>query len=340
MNYKNIFKKVKTYGFQKPLIVASGVIALLVLLQFIPFSSNAPDTETAALTNEAQNTTIAATETTDPPPEILTQTLVLNSREPRKLVIPEYIPPSQTEHPARWKDNAVKTNIPKGMAKIAIIIDDVGVNLSGAKEVIALPAPLTMALLPYADHVDTLAQDAKNAGHELMIHMPMEPMNPDLDTGPIVLKTGYTSQEFDSMLDKALKSFDGYVGLNNHMGSKLTQDPESMRRLMDRLYKEGMLFVDSRTIASSVAEKTANDFLVPNLARDVFLDDDPSAEAVHKSLMKVEQVARKYGSVVAIGHPKTETIEALKAWIPTLAEKNMVLVPVTALVTDPAAQNN
>lgn len=277
------------------------------------------------------------------PPHILTQTIEVASREPKKLNIPKFIDDKVMSRTAEkhsvssalWKANAVKANIPEGKARVVVIIDDVGMNYSAAKELAAMKAPLTLAFLPYAPHVDALAAAAKENGHELMIHMPMEPMNPDIDTGPIVLRVDDSPAEFDKMLDKAMSSFTGYVGLNNHMGSRLTQDEAAMRHLMKRLNKRGMLFVDSRTIAGSVAEKTAKEYGVPNAARDVFLDDDPSIEAVRKSLKKGERIASKYGTVIMIGHPKKNTIAALKEWLPTLAEKDMVLVPVTNVIEEP-----
>lgn len=332
--HKTSKKKVpaQKVGRTLPFLLLGG-IALFGISYYV---SNQPETATSTAIVKPQPK--PETKVVQPNKEIITHTLKLNSREPRKLNIPAYVPPQEIERKQRWKDNAVKVKATPDKAKIVIIIDDVGMNYSAAKELIEIKEPLTMAFLPYARNVDKLAKASKEAGQELMIHMPMEPMDGDLDTGSINLKTSYSSKEFDSMMDKAFAAFDGYVGLNNHMGSKFTQDPESMRRLMDRLYQEGMLFVDSRTIHTSVAEKTANDFLVPNIARDVFIDHDPSAEGVRKSLEKVESVARKHGLVVAIGHPKTETIKALKEWIPTLESKGMVLVPVSAVVKTP--QNN
>ena len=276
----------------------------------------------------------------DMPPHILTQEIKIASRTPKALNIPEIKTPKTLPKTVKaseplWKKNAVKTIVPEDKARVVVIIDDVGMNSSAAKELAAMKAPLTLAFLPYAQHVDKLAAVAKKNGHELMIHMPMEPMNPDIDTGPIVLRTDDSPAEFDKMLNKAMSSFTGYVGLNNHMGSRLTQDKSAMRHLMKRLNEDGLLFVDSRTIAGSVAEETAIEFGVPNTARDVFLDDDPSIEAVRKSLKKGERIASKYGTVIMIGHPKKNTITALKEWLPTLTEKDMVLVPITNVIEEP-----
>lgn len=325
-------QKGKSFSF---LLVAAILVYILHSYFWQPsrFKDNAP-----AAPQEKTVKTVAIAEPQEEKPDIVVHELKIEQRKPRTLNIPDYIPPSEKARVEKWKENAVDVDAPEGMARIVIIIDDVGVNYSAAKELMDIKQPLTMAFLPYARNVESLAAESKAAGHELMIHMPMEPMNTDLDTGDIVLKTGYSLKKFDSMMDTALASFDGYVGVNNHMGSKFTADPESMRRLMDRLYEEGLLFVDSRTIHTSVAEQTASDFFVPNITRDVFLDHDPSEEGVRASLAKVERIAREYGKVVAIGHPKAHTIKILKEWLPTLTDKNMVLVPVSTVIKEQQAR--
>jgi hypothetical protein len=123
--------------------------------------------------------------------------------------------------------------------------------------------------------------------------------------------------------------------MNNHMGSRLTQDQAAMDALMVRLRRAGMLFVDSRTIGSSVAATTAARHGVPYAVRDVFLDHDESYEAVKASLAATEAVARRTGLAVAIGHPKDNTIRALAEWLPGLAARGFVLVPVSAVVVTP-----
>jgi polysaccharide deacetylase 2 family uncharacterized protein YibQ len=235
---------------------------------------------------------------------------------------------------AQWQKNAVPSPaVPEGFGRVVVVIDDLGVDRKHSREILALPAPITAAFLPYADNVAPMVQDARTAGHEIVIHMPMEPTNTELDMGSLALRTGMSPAEFEAVLKKAFSVFDGYVGLNNHMGSRLTQDRGAMERLMGRLYEQGLLFVDSRTIGASVAGQVAADHSVPHAVRDVFLDHDPTYEGVMKSLKLVEDIARRKGTAIAIGHPKPDTIKALQEWLPTLADKNLVLVPVSAVVT-------
>lgn len=236
--------------------------------------------------------------------------------------------------PTQWRRNAVAAPaVPDGFARVVVIIDDLGVDRKRSQAIIDLPGPLTTAFLPYALNVEPMVVAARAQGHEIMIHMPMEPMGEGIDMGGVALRSGMEPAAFDAMLAKAFTAFEGYVGMNNHMGSKLTQDRGAMERLMARLYENGLLFVDSRTIGGSVAEHVAADHNVPHTGRDVFLDHDPDYAGVMKSLEKVEQIARREGVAVAIGHPKTDTIRALAEWLPTLHEKKLVLVPVSAVVT-------
>lgn len=239
-----------------------------------------------------------------------------------------------------WRRNAVQAPpVPAGAARVVVIIDDLGVDRKRSREILDLPGPLTAAFLPYADDVAPMVEDARGRGHEIIIHMPMEPTDPKLDMGPIALRTTMDGAAFDSMLQKAMESFGGYVGMNNHMGSRLTQDTAAMNRLMEKLSKAGMLFVDSRTIGQSVAERTAAKHGVPHAGRDVFLDHTPTYEAVVGQLAELEAAAKRSGTAIAIGHPKDGTIRALAEWLPTLAGKGIVLVPVSAVVkTDPAMQ--
>lgn len=220
-----------------------------------------------------------------------------------------------------------------GKGRIVIIIDDMGMDLVHSKGMIALPGPLTLAFLPYAPKVRSLAEQAKARGHTLMIHMPMQPVDPKLDLGSIALREGMSASDFDAMMDKAFHSFSGYIGLNNHMGSLLTQDNAAMARLMAILKLRRLLFVDSRTTPKSVAARAAMTAGVPYTSRDIFLDDDESERAVMASLIKVEQVARKSGLAVAIGHPRAGTLAALQEWLPTLRSKGLELVPVTQAVS-------
>jgi hypothetical protein len=135
-----------------------------------------------------------------------------------------------------------------------------------------------------------------------------------------------------SRLRAQLLSFGGFVGINNHMGSLLTAERGPMALLMAELRARGLLFLDSRTTAQSVAAHEARRAGVAHAVRDVFLDNDTNLEAIRRQLALTEQIARRRGSAVAIGHPHHATIEALRGWLPTLEQRGFVLVPISTIV--------
>lgn len=247
------------------------------------------------------------------------------------------LPAQEPETPA-WKRNAVPVSVPSGALKIAIVIDDLGLDSARGRRTEDLPAPLTLAFLPYAPKVAEKARAARAKGHEILVHMPMEPLGAQADSGPVTLKESMSPEDFRRLLESNLDALDGYVGINNHMGSRLTSDAGAMALVMEALAARGLLFLDSRTTPETVAERTAQAHGVPSLARDVFLDDDPSPAAVRESLRRLEETARRKGSAVAIGHPKDATLDALAEWIPGAKEKGFVFVPVSALAREAPLQ--
>lgn len=234
-----------------------------------------------------------------------------------------------------WIKNAADSDVPKDKPRIAIIIDDMGMDRKHTREIMDLPGPLTLAFLPYAGDLASQTRYGHDKGHELMVHVPMEPVKDGLNAGPDVLKPGMTAESFMATLKKDLESFDGYVGINNHMGSKMTQDRAGMEMVMRELDRRGLLFVDSKTINSSVAADEARKAGIPYAERDVFIDNEETYESATTALQEVEHKALKSGLAIAIGHPREETVHALRAWLPTLKDKGIYLIPISEAVTVP-----
>lgn len=243
--------------------------------------------------------------------------------------------PERSSQNLMQKYNQKRPVFAPGTAKIAIIIDDMGMSYKWTSETINIDyAPLTLAFLPYAENLNHYVKSAKQNGHELIIHTPMQPMNPDLDMGPIALHTELSESEFREILtQKVFQSFEGYVGVNNHMGSRLTQDAEAMGWLMQELKRKNLFFVDSKTIATSVAARKAAEYGVSFAERDIFLDHVDEYSAVMRSFTRLEKVAQEKGFAIAIGHPKENTIEALKIWLPDALKRGVEIVPVSMLLT-------
>jgi len=159
----------------------------------------------------------------------------------------------------------------------------------------------------------------------------MEPLG-DADPGANALLAGLDDTQLRRRVRQALAAVPGAIGVNNHMGSRLTAEPEAMRSVMDELRQQPLVFVDSRTNPKSVAEATATAQGVPTTGRDVFIDHVPEPESIARQLALIERVARHSGSVIAIGHPYDVTLRALERWLPGVERRGFRLASVAQII--------
>ncbi len=216
--------------------------------------------------------------------------------------------------------------------KIAIVLDDVGLDPAAAEQALALPGPIAFSILPYSHRVEALAARAAETGGEVMLHLPMEPRG-DEDPGPNALYTDMTGAAFLRTLEWNLNRFDGYTGVNNHMGSALTADVAAMKTVLAYLRREGFYFLDSVTTGETVARSAGAQVGAKVIARDVFLDPTPGdAAEVRRQLRLAEEIARETGYVVAIGHPRPETLEVLGPWLASAKARGFDLTTPSVLI--------
>ncbi len=221
---------------------------------------------------------------------------------------------------------------PADTPQIAIIIDDLGDRLHDGKRVILLPGLVTVSIIPYTPFARRLALFANIEKKEVMLHLPMESVD-DRYLGRGGLDEAMDENKFDQTLQETLNAVPDIRGVNNHMGSRLTQDAMRMSWVMDGLLRHGELyFVDSRTTAKSQAATVAREYGLEHASRDVFLDDDKSQVQLQKQWDHLLRLARRKGSAIAIGHPYPETIQFLQQTLPTLAKERIDLIPVSALL--------
>ena len=243
------------------------------------------------------------------------------------------VPDHATNGGPQWLQNAVRGYGARNRPMIALVIDDLGLNRPKTREAIALPAPMTLSFLTYAENLDLMVSQARSAGHEIMVHLPMEPRDKKYDPGPGALRVGMSPGELAARIDWGLSRFDGYVGVNNHMGSKLTSSLPEMAMVIKVVKERGLLFLDSLTAGSSVAERLAARMAVPYAERDLFLDHgDFTYASIRHQLKSLETIAERRGYAVGIGHPHGPTLEALADWLPTLQERGFALVPISEIV--------
>ncbi len=231
-----------------------------------------------------------------------------------------------------WQANAVRVAaLVDSKPQISIVIDDLGLLENRTNSIIKLPAPLTLSFLPYAPNLRNVTHYARNSGHELLIHLPMEPKG-DKDPGPHAMLTNVSDHKIRKDLHFNLAQFEGYVGINNHMGSAFTEDSRGLNLVLNEVHKRGLLVLDSRTSKNSLFAQMATDRNIPNITRDFFLDNEQDVGYILGQLAKLEKMATRRGSAIAIGHPYGETIEALSVWLPTLKEKGIAVVPLSHLI--------
>ncbi len=248
---------------------------------------------------------------------------------PKALQVP-ISPPTASDPP--WRKYAALAPPFEGKPLIALVIDDVGLSQGRVEELSELPGLMTLAFLPYASKLQSKAEYARERGHEIMLHLPMEPLDHSTNPGPDALLLGLSPDELTRRVKKNLDSFDGYVGVNNHMGSRFTANSDAMTLVMDILAERGLLFLDSKTTASSVGYRFAVSRGMPSAKRDIFIDNVIEEEAILKQLRKVEDISSRKGLAIAIGHPHKATLSVLRNWLPEAQKRGFVFVPISAVM--------
>lgn len=216
--------------------------------------------------------------------------------------------------------------------KVALIIDDVGYNYALGLRALDLPGEVTYSFIAKAPAASKLARRARAQGREMMLHLPMQSHElRKLDEGALL--AGMSVAEIDALLAEQLVLISGAKGVNNHMGSKLTESQPDMQHLMLALKKHDLYFVDSRTSPASVALQEAESIDLPSASRQIFLDHEPGNMAEQWS--KAMNIAREQGSVVVIAHPHIATLAFLEVNLkPTLRASRAKLVPVSVILSE------
>ncbi len=208
---------------------------------------------------------------------------------------------------------------------IALVIDDIGPARYWSEMAIGLPAPVTLAVLPYVSDAAEWAVRAKATGHDVLLHMPMEPLGLE-DPGPGALLRALPAVQNRKRLKIALARVPGVIGINNHMGSRFTSCKKCIEQVADMLYEQDLLFLDSVTSPASAAAGIVERSGVPVIRRDVFLDDINTPAAIAVQIQRAEQLAHENGVVVVIAHPRPDSIAALQDWLKSLDGKGIELV--------------
>ncbi len=223
--------------------------------------------------------------------------------------------------------------LPGSGGKIAIIIDDWGQSTANCKYLREIPEALAVSILPGLRHTRDVANCSKLYHKLTMLHLPLEALhNYDFYPPNYIIKTTMKPALVSKIVDEDLAQLPSIEGVNNHMGSKGTEDTSLMRIIFKKLKKKGLFFVDSMTARNTVCAGLADEMGLAFGKRDVFLDNINTREAIIKQIMILAQKARRRGYAVAIGHDRHLTMQVLKEEIPLLESHGFEIVSIKSLL--------
>jgi len=218
------------------------------------------------------------------------------------------------------------------LPKVAIIIDDIGYDRGMAKKFLSLDAVFTFSILPYSPFQENILKAVHSKGWETMLHLPMEPNEyPKVNPGPGALLTSMTPDQLISQLNLDIAAVPGVIGVNNHMGSRMTTVSTQMNQVFSILKKKGLFFIDSRTCRQTLCRPSARLLQLPFAERDIFIDHLQTPDFIRGQLKKLIRTAQKNGQAIGIAHPHMETYKILREMLPEL-QKKVRLVPASTLV--------
>jgi polysaccharide deacetylase 2 family uncharacterized protein YibQ len=243
---------------------------------------------------------------------------------------PEITTAPETEEPP--PSPVELTPYPRGEgARVALVIDDLGRSLNELVELRGLGVPLSYAVLPYETRTEAVVSNLRERGEEILCHLPMEPRN-GANPGPGALTRNMTRRELVRATRDALQQTPGAVGVNNHMGSRLSVDRRAMKTVLGILAGDGLFYLDSRTSADSLGYRMALEAGLPAAERQVFLDAESQPETVRQQFGRLLELAKGRGAAIAIGHPSDTTLGVLRREIPRALRAGYEFVPVSYLL--------
>ena len=216
--------------------------------------------------------------------------------------------------------------------KLAFIIDDLGYETEVAKKMIELEFPVTLSILPFLQYSEFIAEEGKKNNQEIILHLPMEPSNSSANPGPGAIKSSMSEEEIRQSVRDCILNFPYIIGVNNHMGSKITEDRKIMEIILEEIGELNLFFIDSMTTKDSIAQEVAQEMEIKSAVRSVFLDNENDMEYIKGQMLLVQETALREGEAIAIGHSRINTFYVLKRMIPELIKAGIEIVPVSELV--------
>lgn len=261
-----------------------------------------------------------------------TESIVAKKKPPAK---------SRTEYRDNKDKDVIAKLIPPRLPfkQVAIIIDDIGYDMTPVRELLRMDAGITFAVLPLLAHSREAAETLHQAGREILLHLPMEPLSyPRERPGNGALFADMSDEEIVFQMAKNMDSVPHVSGVNNHMGSKFMADEAKLTTVFRELKKKDLFFIDSRTNNNSKTLNASRKVHLTVASRKIFLDNERDYHKIYQILMEVAEVSTGYSPLIVIGHPYPETIRAIRDAGKVFREKGVSIVPVSKLVQKQAPE--
>jgi hypothetical protein len=220
--------------------------------------------------------------------------------------------------------------------RVAVVFDDAGGSLEDVGEIIDIGRPVTVAVLPELAHSTGVAERARSAALEVILHLPIASTDGERRLGPGAVTVGMDDATIEAVVRGGFASVPGAIGANNHMGSAGTADRRVMRAVLRAVKAHGGFFLDSRTTVGTVVEEVAAEVGVRTARRAIFLDNVEGEDAIRVQVRRMIEMAKARGAVVAIGHAQRITPGVIARMLPEIERAGVRLVPLSELV--PAAR--
>lgn len=258
--------------------------------------------------------------------------VMMNLKQPPDI---PHIPPEQhkTDIPEPIQPEEHSGSVQKKYrGRVAIVIDDVGYDDKVFRKFIELGVPVTFSILPGERYSKYIAREARQLKYEVMLHLPMEPHGSWSNPGNHAILSRMSREEMLRQLSQDLDAVPYVSGVNNHMGSLLTEDSNAMRVVLEEIHKRGLFFLDSRTSPRTVAYSVAKSIGIRSESRDVFLDNNADIGYIKGQIDTAIRIAKKTGEATAIGHAKLMTVAALREKLPDFEREGIELVAVSRVL--------
>jgi polysaccharide deacetylase 2 family uncharacterized protein YibQ len=224
--------------------------------------------------------------------------------------------------------------------RVVLIIDDFGNRMEGTKEILDLPIPITVAVMPFMPTSHEDAEHAFQKGDDVIVHLPMEPQHKARGLGKGAITTDLSDAEIRKRVLAAIADVPHAIGINNHMGSKATGDSRVMKVILEVCREKNLIFVDSKTNYWSVVPKVAKQLQVPFVENHIFLDDSSNPSKITTQCALIRKHLKHHDLCFAIGHvgrPGKETAFVLRHEVPKI-QKEASFTKLSSLFPPPLKQ--